>query len=239
MSETPRFRYHRPFTFCATTTPSSEFDYFAFTPDPLKDPVGQPGREEAISFWWNIEGVQFNPIGEVYSLSTGNLTFEHSYIAPFPESDELVSYSLSGSIVGKLPIDPVTGISDEALAPGLRVCFGNTLVAGSSWLYEKAPGPLNCESGTITFQIAFVGGEWRLYYKLGFSLFDNFMDIKGAIRNAADPIGGFTEVNSGSVPFFGAHSLDWAAFTNTDATEVSTLSLDSASVLFFTYPPAP
>ncbi len=232
MSETTRFKHHRPFPFCSGDAPAPSdplFDYVAFGTDVL-DPAGQAGLKQAMAFWWNLEFITMQPIGSAL-IDLSIKGFSQTYGIPFVSSGDIVDFNAAGSIVGFDAASPTTSTSVPVLEPSQRVCYSEPFAAITNQSYGSGGSPPTYEQGGFIFKLAFVGGEWRLYYYFFFQIPNAGFSVAAAITNPANT-SGLTEVSSGSISI-GGQTLSWSA--QTDDSVIDSFDLDSNSD-FFTYP---
>jgi len=236
MSETTRFLYPSAFTFCASeaTTPASgpfgDFDYVAFA-----DVGGDAGLAQAMRFWWNIEQINFYPVGS--ASSSGGYAIDFADISGFSEplasGTDLATLNQGGSIIAT---DSDASNTTPAAAPSARVCykFGSafslpTIISlQSSYVVGTTKG-YSCE---IYFIVAYVSSEWRLYYYIWIKAAANILNptpnTEMTIQNPAQ--GALTY--SGTISIDGL-TLNWTA----DGNDTIGTALDlTADATFFTYP---
>lgn len=169
---------------------------------------------EAIRLYWMLERLSFAPTGTATHVATATAkSFSKTFSGPLPDTADLVSFGMGGSVVGGAGFSSTT---QPFVEPAVRVCPDSSpgSIYQNTTTYQTGSGATLSGEGAepISMFLAYVG-EWRLYYRFVFIVRAQvsgvgFVEL-GRICNDADISAGAV-VASGNFSLFGL-TIPWDA----------------------------
>jgi len=195
----PSFKYRGPDKRCpfpfnrdAATSPGLGYDYVALTAS-----GGDAGLAEACRLWWLMEGVVVTPAGTC------------TWPIPSPGTGDLFA-----------TFDGWSASYSNYFDPNDRIHGDFSAYTGVLDLWMRTLTPSSITGGNDTdISIAYVGGEWRLYYRLIYfcieetSVYQNYDNSLYQFRiTNPESVGGlYQDLGTGSSTLWG-YTLKWAAW---------------------------